>query len=434
MSELNQTKPAGTKLISKIRGFVSALLFTLLAVSVIEGIIFGQILKLMTKVDDTFFVVIMCIVSNVILSVILFFIFKGSTKMLINNISNIFKAVSQGDFSIDFDEKQYKALGKMSAHANSFLGEIRNIIHGSYTLTQSIVQASYTMDERAKEAAEAISSIANVVEEIAAGATEQVMEAQMSVDSAENLSNQIAVVYNSYSDIIRETEQVNQMNKDGIQSLKILNEKYNEYNQFSEQIFTAIESLSGTLDNIHVFVESIQNIAEQTNLLALNAAIEAARAGDAGRGFAVVADEIRKLADQSKESTVQIYNMMSKIQKDSNEVAEAMKTMKLASHEQSNAVSQTDHSFNRIAGAIESIMNKIQDGSEAVNAMTADKNKTVTAIEKIAQVSEQTAAATEELAAATELQLRSFQEMSNAAQELSSLSKEMDKNLNKYKM
>lgn len=79
-------------------------------------------------------------------------------------------------------------------------------------------------------------------------------------------------------------------------------------------------------------------------------------------------------------------------------------------------------------------MNKINDGSTAVNSMTEDKNKTVAAIEKIAHVSEQTAAATEELAATTELQLRSFQEMSTAAQDLSDLSKEMDKNLNKYKM
>jgi methyl-accepting chemotaxis protein len=85
-----------------------------------------------------------------------------------------------------------------------------------------------------------------------------------------------------------------------------------QYLQRLDQVFDELGSQSVRIGAI---VGSIQDIARQTNLLALNAAIEAARAGDHGRGFAVVADEVRNLSRQAADSSAQIRQIATGLEK-----------------------------------------------------------------------------------------------------------------------
>lgn len=417
-----------------IKGILSASIILLIILSVIEGAALGVVLKVITKSNNIAILILLCIISNILLCIILILIIGKSIKKASGNFSSVIQAISSGDFSLSLDEKDFSSLGKAAGNVNKLMNEVRSIVTGSYGLTKSIVQSSYEVDLSAKEASEAINEISRTIDDIASGATEQASEAQRGAEMAENLSMQIAVVYNSYGEVISETNNVNRLNKEGLESAKVLRNKSNEYNQSAEKIFISIENLTNTLKDIGFFVESIESIAEQTNLLALNAAIEAARAGEAGKGFAVVADEVRKLADQSKESTEKISVMMNNIHQDTKQAQEAIEVMKSVSMQQGEAVNQTDDSFSRIAGAVDSIVVKINEVNKAVAQMEKDKDKVVTAIEKISSVSQQTAASSEEVSATTESQLKIFEGMKNAADKLNGLSKEMDENLKKYKL
>lgn len=99
----------------------------------------------------------------------------------------------------------------------------------------------------------------------------------------------------------------------------------------AKQILNLSEQ-AGQIGNIS---KLLGELAGETNMLALNAAVEAARAGEHGRGFAVVASEIRKLADQSKQSAEKSGQIVSDIQKATNNtvmtVQEGSKTTLLVS-------------------------------------------------------------------------------------------------------
>ncbi|WP_425298832.1 methyl-accepting chemotaxis protein [Pseudomonas duriflava] len=134
-----------------------------------------------------------------------------------------------------------------------------------------------------------------------------------------------------------------------------------------EQTSLRIQGLAAQSQDINKVLGVISAIAAQTNLLALNAAIEAARAGEQGRGFAVVADEVRALAHRTQTSTLEVEQMISAIQKGTEEAAasmacsreQAVTTQKVADqagralHEITLSVSQIDERTQQIAAASE---------------------------------------------------------------------------------
>lgn len=355
-------------------------------------------------------------------------------KKLVNSFSHELEIIKNGDISHIIESHSFENLKGVATSVNSVFTDIRLLIESFFSLSTSIIQASGRVSKTAQEAAAAMEEIAKTVDEIAKGASDQAADAQQGVSMVEKLSEQITFVYESYNGIINETNKINELNSIGLDAVSTLRDKSSMNFESSQKIFSVIEKLTTTTQDIGLFVESIENIAEQTNLLALNAAIEAARAGDAGMGFAVVAEEVRKLADQSRKSTEEIIGLMQNIKEESQLALKAMDVMKKISQEQNSAVNMTDNAFTNIAGAITGIVQKINEVNNSVTRMQTDKDQVINAIENISSVSEETAASSQQVAATTEHQLKAIEDMKDASNSMEKLVQELDVHLKKYKI
>jgi methyl-accepting chemotaxis protein len=100
-----------------------------------------------------------------------------------------------------------------------------------------------------------------------------------------------------------------------------------DLDQYLKRLDQVFDELGSQSVRIGAIVGSIQDIARQTNLLALNAAIEAARAGDHGRGFAVVADEVRNLSRQAADSSAQIRQIATGLEKSAQDARQGLEQL-----------------------------------------------------------------------------------------------------------
>ena len=148
--------------------------------------------------------------------------------------------------------------------------------------------------------------------------------------------------------------------KEGIEKMYTIKQKI-------QIIAELILELSEQAQHISNNIGIVEDIAEQTNMLALNAAVEAARAGEHGKGFAVVASEIRKLADESKQATTKIIDLVREIQNATNSTVMAAEEGSKEIETGVNITIKISENINELKGNIDQTVEEVYKILSALN-------------------------------------------------------------------
>lgn len=306
------------------------------------------------------------------------FVIAKKIVALDNSITDL--ATGSSDLTKRLDDSGSDEISSLARGLNTFLDNHRGFIREISTSAKHLSDSSVEMLDVTTKAREDSAEQKNQIAMVATAVNE------MTATIAEVASNTA-----SADDSARKAKEETEA------GLKVVKENIHITNILSDEIKSAagvIQTLKQDSEGIGKVLDVIKNISEQTNLLALNAAIEAARAGEQGRGFAVVADEVRTLASKTQESTVEIQEMIERLQHGTDSAVTVMdKGIETVSASVKQAT-QTGEALREITEAVSNISDvnaQIASSIEEQKIVAEEINKNVVNVDGLAQQSDQSA-------------------------------------------
>lgn len=379
-------------------------------------------------------VTIIMILIVMVIATLISILLSGGIAKNIAKLKEVFKKASEGNLTIKIDIKSKDELGQLGRDFNLMMASISKLLSDVKYSSLTVLESATSLASMSEETTASISEVSKAIEEISQGATNQSQTSQEGALNVGELAVElegIEVVTQEMASISNDAEN---LGSKGLGIVKTLSQKSDKTKESTVEISKVILDMSRSTEQISVISNTISEITEQTNLLSLNASIEAARAGEAGRGFAVVADEIRKLADESRNSTVEIKKIIETIQGKSQIAVNAIEETESVVKEQDDIVSETKQIFDEIIRTILILGNKVKDINKSIFTINSSKDIVVEKIESISSISEETASATEEVTASAEEINATMHEVTKYTEQLKNLAEKLQNGVNKFKI
>jgi methyl-accepting chemotaxis protein len=353
----------------------------------------------------------------------------------LNRVRNDLDAISRFDLATTETKATVNdEIGDMAAAMTVMRSALRTLVGQIRQNSESLAAASQELSATVEEQLSAAETVSTTIAEVSSGTahnTNNITEMsatiqELSASAEEMNANAFEVNANTQNAVDEAAQGMGLLNQIVAQNETVANSM--------SSITQVADSLAKGSENIREIVTVIQNLAGQTNLLALNAAIEAARAGEAGRGFAVVAEEVRKLAEQSAESTQHIGDIINKMTGDidvavqhvrkGNDEVEAGKQVTFNTQKGFEVIIEKLNKVKTVVGQITAAIDETAKGTQAM----------VGNIENISAVAEQTSASAQTVAAASEEQSASMHEINHNAESLAKMAEELNLIISKFRL